>query len=911
MAHELFESSSIASHGFNPSAFLIPGWEGGSLASKSSLYLKKVQKSLLQDAIAQFNGGLSFNQSLKKKIHWEFLDFSRAYQLELNDLEKEGVFWDNLYDEYSPHREELDIFVRKFCLKAVNLYIYKVKFVVTLASEKLASVDPNNLINPHSFFARTFCFGGPRDLMCKALQRNTYSWYHPSADCAETIIRDRDSFAQISTAELMLLTRLNEESETDTLTYRKNYSHSFSHKLLGLLLNSLMIYFPIWKKREKFSYPLSLKDGYPEVLNTKFEGDYINSLTYSHWLAQECNQEMLWSEILCPGFMDEHFENGSFLHHCHELQFLIFLASYSKKYQAHPLNFIAKVMRDKYNKSEEVLSGQPSLFSRYDLKRKLLYDRIVLSVCDLPETNPHHFLLNRMQRQAKSLSPGGYLTVLSNQNLFIASQSAKIHQLMEQFQLEFYLNLEELQGKGEIPQYIYVFSKVSSNRKKKSGVGYRNTNFHTLQWSGNLTPFEKMRSFLDELENFFQNKNPVTTPLYQKDFAGGLCFKFQQDAILEGGLLLSSTAKNSTRITHPNFFKNLTQTCSPLENFFTIEQLGGGDSSELKQAYTVGLLGVSVRREQQFPHVLIIDYTHDFQVNLEIISSKSYRAKLKKYGQAFYQYFGLTPKIAGLDINLFREFFSMDLGRQVIQLCLQGGMKKSKAKLKSLLIPNVFSHPFEAVGVFKDEEHFFHSKSDKIRQYHPEFIIQEWEKGKEIFSSDKEMSPRFQMHLLAHLKYQIMSAMSHSDLPDKRIDFNNDLIKCPLVDLSCHPIYPKSDDIYIEFLTKKSEDLQSFCEEFQLNEREDGSSLALISEQGEVIIRLHSESSYLEFAHYILSSAKGKSFAFLIKNLRLPRLDDFKEVLRNYEMMDDCLQDVHDDVKGLLGRIITQQIISS
>ena len=911
MAYKYSQSTSSTSDGFNPSSFLVPGWEGGSLASKSSLYLKKVQKNLLQDAIAQFEGMPNFNQSLKKKIHREFIDFSCAYQLDLEELEKESVFWGHIYDEHSPRRKELDAFIRKFCLKAVNLYIYKVKFVVTLASEKLASVTPNNLLNPHSFFSRTFCFGGPRDLMCKALQRNTYSWYHPSADCAETIVRDRDSFAEISTGELMLLTRLNGEGEANSLAFRKHYSHTLSHKLLGLLLNSLMVYFPIWKKREQFCYPLSLKGGYPEILNTKFEGDYINSLSYSHWLAQEWNQEILWSEILCPGFVDSHFDNGTFLHYCHELQFLIFLASYSKKYQAHPLNFIAKAMRDKYNKSEEMLSGQPSLFSQYDLKRKLLYDRVILSVCNLPEKNPHHYLLNRIQRQGKTLTMGGYLLVMSNQNLFIASQSGKIHQLMEQFQLEFYLNLEDLQGKGEIPHYIYVFSKASSGAKKRSSACHKNINFHTLQWSGSLAPFEKFKAFLNELETFFQQKSPVSTPIYQRDLEGGLCFKFQQDAVLEGGLLLSSTAKNSTRITHPNFFKNLTQTCSPLDQFFAIEQLGGGDSSELKQAFTVGLLGVAVRREHQFPHVLIIDYSHDFQISLEIISSKSYRAKLKNYGQAFYQYFGLSPKIGGLDINLFREFFSTDLGRQVVQICLQGGMKKSKAKLKSLLIPKVFARPVEVTGVFKDEDHFFHCKSDKIRKCHPELIAREWEKGKESLSLDEKMSPRSKMHVLAHFKYQIGNAMSSSVLVGKNVDFNNDLIKQPLLGLRYYPIYPKSEDVYIEFLTRKSENLQLPCEEFRLDEGEDGASLALMTEEREVIIRFHSEPIYLDFIHYILTSAKGKSFAFLVKNLRVPRLDDFKEILRNYTMMDDCLQDVHDDVKVALGKIITQQISST
>ena len=920
VSYEFFQSSSIAPDAlvggkFNPSSFLIPGWEGGSLASKSSLYLKKVQKALLEDAIGQFNGVLNFNQSLKKNIHREYINFSQSYQLDLDELEKEEVFWQHIYDSHSSHREVLDLFVKKFCLKAVNLYLYKVKFAVTLASENLAPMSPNNLLNPHSFFSKIFCFGGPRALICKSLQRNTYSWYHPSEDCAQIIIRDMKSFIQITTAELMLLTHLNPEGDSDILASRKCFSHTLSHKLLGLLLNNLMIFFPIWKNRERFEYPLPLKDGHPEILNTRFEGDFVSSLTYSHWLAQECNQGMLWSEILCPGFVDEHFENGSFLRYCHELQFLIFLAAYSKKYQSPPLDFIAKVMREKYDKSEEMASGQPSLFSPYNLKRKLFYDRIILSVCELPEKNPHHFLIKKIQGQSSLLTSNGYLVVMSNQNLFVASQSGKVHQLMNDLQLEFYLNLEGLEGKGEIPNYIYVFSKKSLSEGSRLAGDHahrKNVHFHTLQWSGHLVPFEKFKGFLDELTLFLQEKNPVTTPLYQKDLEGDLCFKFQQDAILEGGLLLSSTSKDSDQITHPNFFKNLTKTCSPLDQFFTIEQLGASDPSEIKQAFTVGLLGVSVRREQQFPHVLIVNYSHDFQIDLEIISSKSYRAKLKKYGQAFYQYFGLSPKIAGLDINLFREFLLTDLGRQVVQISLQGGVKKSKAKLKSLLIPNFFARPVETDGNFKEEEHFLYSKSEKIRSLHPDQINRQWQECQETLFSEKGLSPHVQVHLLAHFKHQIAGAMSGSVVAEKKVDFNNEIIKGPLLALKYAPVYPKSEDIYIEFLTGNPQDLQKPCEEFVLKvDAEEGeASLTLMTAEGEAKIRFHSEPAFLEFVHYVLTSVKGRSFAFLIKNLRLPKLDDYKEILRDYEMMDECLREIHDDVQMLIGQIITRQIVS-
>ena len=914
VAQELFQFSSTNSNShdesgkFNPSAFLIPGWEGGSLASKSSLYLKKVQKSLFNDALSQFWKMPNFNESLKRNIHRQYVNFSQSYELDLDDLEREEVFWKHVYDSFSPHRRELDIFIKKFCLKAVNLYIYKVKFVATLASENLAPMTHNSLINPHSFFTKIFRFGGSRDLMCEALQRNTYSWYHPSEHCEQIIVQDINSFVQISTSELMLLSRLSLEGEEEELISGKQYSHTLSHKLLGLLLNNFMIFFPIWKGRERFTYPLPLKGGHPEILNTKFEGDFVGSLTYSHWLAQECNQSMLWSEILCPGFVDEHFENGDFLRYCHELQFLIFLTSYSKKYESHPLDFITNVMREKYNKSEEMLSGQPSLFTRYNLKRKLLYDRIVLSVCSLPEKNPHHFLLNKIQHQVKFLTSNGYLLVMSNQNLFIASQSARVHQLMEGLQLEFYLNLEELQGKGEIPHYIYVFFKKSS-KSGKDGADRKNVHFHTLQWSGDLAPFEKFKGFLDELHTFLREKNPVSTPIYQKDLNGGLCFKFQQDAVLEGGLLLSSTTKDSGRITHPNFFKNLTQTCSPLDQFFAIEQLGDSAPSEIKQAFRVGLLGVSIQREQQFPHVLIVNYSHDFQIDLEIISSKSYKAKLKKYGQAFYQYFGLSPKIAGIDINLFREFFLTSLGRQVIQISLQGGMKKSKAKLKSLLIPNIFARSIELEGGLDEKEHFLYLKSKEIRRLHPEEIVRQWFQCKETLFADNVLSHHFQMHILSRFKHQIANAISPSAWVDDKVDFNNEIIKKPLLELKYLSIYPKSEDVYIKFLTGNMEDLQKPCEEFalEMDTEEGGASLSLMTAQKEVRVRLYSEPAYLEFVHYVLSSVKGRSFAFLIKNLRLPRLDDFKEVLRNYGMMDESLREVHEDVQTFLEQIIVRQ----
>ena len=918
------EKKAFASE-FDPSSFLIPGWKGESLLSRSALVLHKIQNQLWQDAVSQFQNHPNFNQSLQKGIHREFLSFAKHYEIQGEEFESGTNFWRHFYDESSPYRKQLDYFVQQFCFKAVTLYLYKVRLIVIIESENLASITDKALLNPHSFFARLFGMGGQRELVCESLQFNIYSWYHPSASYARVINTNAKLFSCLSTTELTILTKFSWEKYIPTESLHpsffhkdESYSHSLSHKSMGLLLNILMVFAPIWKKQDEFSYPHPSKGTHPKVLNTKFAGDFLNALSNSHWLAQEHNQDVCKSEILCPSFISNDFENGKFLRCCHELQFLTFLVRYSKDHDSNPLDFIAKVMREKYNNSISDVSGQQSLFSRYDLKKKILYDRIVLNLCRIPKTNPHHFLISQISRQKSSLGKDGHLLVMTNQKLFVPSQSSKIQQLLKDFKLELILEMEELKGKGEIPHYIYTFShanRYNASSVLQEGIDH-SSNVHTFRWRGDIVPFEKFKLYIDELNRFFRQKNSISTPLYQSNPAPNLYFEFHQDAILDGGILLSSKSKDSFHITHPTFFKNLTESCSPFDQFFSTGHLDSPSLFEVKSSLTIGLLGATITHEQQFPLVLIVNYSNPSRITLEIIGSKSYQAKFEQYGQAFYKYFGLIPKHPGLNINLFREFFSTDLGLQIIQISLQGSLTKQSAKqsakLNALLVPNFFSETTEIPSPFREKNYILSYDYRQLKETHPENISAEWNKAKNLLAETVHISPWARMSLLANFKFNITKALESSqNHSDKQSCFNNRLIREALLRLESYPVYPKNEDVYLEFNVVNQEELHHPLAELSLKPENRQYVLSLEDEEKQTILRLHSEPEFLEFIQYILSSAIGYPISSLIKNLYLPKLTQFQEILRNYTMMDHCLKEILKELTTLIVQMLTHQIRKS
>ena len=105
---------------------------------------------------------------------------------------------------------------------------------------------------------------------------------------------------------------------------KQNYSHSFSHKSFGVLLNELLVSLPTWFLKNDVDQPPPVKSNKTVPVSTKFVGDQMSSICQSHWLAQELNLNPNWKYVICPEFrlLDD---DDNFLKLTHELQFLDFL----------------------------------------------------------------------------------------------------------------------------------------------------------------------------------------------------------------------------------------------------------------------------------------------------------------------------------------------------------------------------------------------------------------------------------------------------------------------------------------------------------------------------------------------------------------------------------------------------------
>jgi len=910
---------------FCPSEFFVPGWKGDGLFTKPALEIKKLQEQLWRDSHTQLKSNChSINTSLKTKIFQEFNSYIQNKSINLPQIQTLGQFWTQLFDENAEARTELDQFLDVYCFRSATLYLYKIRLIVALLDIHKELVGNFTLVsalaNPSSFFNKIFPKGSSRELHSEALQSNPFSWYRPSESIAAQFPDLKKSFSTITLSELMKLTshRLNRENNKKIDFTDQEYSHALSHVSFGLLVNTLLVFFPIWHSGTGFQYPRRQKLNSHEILNTKFAGDNLLSLSHSHWLAQEHNLSIPWSEILCPEFCGEEFNQGTFTRLSHELQFLTFMTLLAQKQNVQAVDLITRAMREKYAKSADIFSEQGSLFQATEVRSELLFDRIVINNANLPKKNPHHQLTTNIQKYAQSMTPKGYMYVFSNQKLFVPSQKSKVEQILQQLKLEACFSFEELRFRGEIPSYLYIFTKRSAKKERTFLDPFGSvmtvaqpTKESTLsfKWHGQLAQFSKFKSFVDELYSFFNTKHPFSTPIFQKDLGQNMYFEFHQDSIVEGTLLSSQSASDSNQVTHPNFFKNLTKTCSPLEQFFSIEQIDDERSTQ-KKDIAVDLLGIKHRGDHKYPLILIVDRSQNSEVKLELIAPDMYRAKLEQNGKAFFDYFGLVPKSETININLLRYYFESRIGSQIIQLSLNSEPTKVKAKLKTVLVPHFIARGEQ---MSPDLNHFINThspNSEELLKMHPDQL----EKlSFEIVKLAKESGKSFPWTvsgLLCFLNNEIGNALSHANMGAqvRNIDFENPLIYLPLTKIPCHSLYPKNDDVYLEFNVVNQKELWKILDDVKLIHHEKSPSLELYS-QGEVIVRLFAEVELLQFLKFILSKAQGSSIADLLSKVKVPKAEDLKLIINKFNQIESHLIKFKQNLEAKLLELLLSQIV--
>lgn len=907
---------------FRPGHFFVPGWKGEGLISKKAIKLSNSLKLLKQDAKIQFQRLYNNNRSLKMTIYNEFISYAGAHDIHLHEIDNLNEFWKHLVDEDSPFKDELNKFVEAYCFRAVTIYLFKARFILALAGEIGEVVQEKNLMNPTSFFQKIFKRSSSRELRCLSLQTNAYSWYRPSVECLDTISELSRDLLHIGTTELMKIcsqdTSLNRD-ETKLDFRDTDYSHSLSHLEFGLFINQLMIRFPYWIKGRRLQKGHRLAVNQLEILNTKFCGDHLKSLSLSHWLAQDSNSYTQWNQILCPDFEGASFKHGEFLKIVHELHFLNFLCALSERQNHNPVDLICNVMRNKYSNSR-ASNEQMSIFDNTVENSELIYNRVLLNVSKLPKNNPHHYLLNKIHQNLSQLDKEGCLLVFTNQKLFVPSKSDKVEQLLEVASLDANFSFEGLKGKGEIPNYLYIFSKRSIKQSNSFAMNEvlmgpvfdKNQKDSTIsmRWDGVLSQFNKFGEFVQEFEGLQKTRPLAETPIYQRDLGDGMSFDFHQDAIYEGKLL-SATNKDPSHVTHPNFFRNLTKACLPLDQFFQIETLQPEQEKDFSE--TQSLLGIRVKAEERFPFVLIVDHRNQGSIKIEIISSESYRAKFQEYGYAYFQYFGLLPKISPININIFREFFQTNVGHQVIQLSLHGGLSKTKAKLSSLLVPRFFESTTELPPHVDSALSFLEKSTKSLLGEHPDSIEIEFEECKKTLVSLSSRHPWQAMSRLSWFKYNIEECLKEfrSNKPGRQvIDYTNPLVKNPLLKLPTQPVLPKNEDVYVEFKAEDPGQIHAEASKIVLKTDCDNPNLSILSGEKE-IVTLYSEPSLLEFVQFIVNHHLGMPVSTILQNLYVPSINDLNSVLENYKKLESSLSSILVQSRMLIGNLITQQISNS
>ena len=688
------------------------------------------------------------------------------------------------------------------------------------------------------------------------------------------------------------------------------YSHALSHKNFGLFLNSLLINFPLWLNNfnRRFNSPYRLSNDGMEVISCKFAGSFLESLSLSHWLAQENNRNVKWEQILCPDFKGGDFETGLYISIVNELQFLTFLAQIANDQDRNPIDFVSKVVSGHLHNRKNSNSMQRDLLLNDVSIKHSTYDRIILNINEFPKNNIQHFLINQIQQNSKDLKENGLIYLISEKKLFVPSQKSKIESLLKKFKLEGVFDLEHVKGKGEVGSYIYIFSKARNyniedyNSKKQSCF--------TFRMHGSLDTFQHFNYLIMMVQNFFFANLSDVPPMYHKE-RNGFKLEFFQDAIVDGRLI-NSTSKDSSKITHPQFFNNLMKSCHPFDYFFDVQNV----RFDHQENYDNSFLNLPTDSFQSHaPFVAIVDSrAKDKSTKIEIINYQALEAKAYEYGHSMCAYFEITPKWPSLNLDAIRDFFSTPIGKQIIDLTFNNETRNIKANLGKLLVPKLFIPQSNIPEHIDIGLSLFKLDSSEILSQHPTQIEREFTNISRLIYDLGKHYPAQITGYVASFRRNIKKCIDQFGIAKTRsvINFSNPVLKSPLVLSKTYPIYPQNDDIFIEFNSEHAVKLiHNQLEKINLTTTESSGvtnyGIQLYA-NNEVIITMYSDFEMIKFLEFILNNVAGTPISKILQGVQVPALEDLKNIMQSFNSMKRILNELSEKLPPLFEQIITQSI---
>lgn len=896
---------------FNPKKFFVQGWQGDSLGSKEVRITQKALDITLEEAFIQLSSCDQFTSSIRQALYDEFLHFANESGFHFNDLESVDRFWFHFRSPQSPYKADMVKFKRLYAAKVSVIYFLKVQFLLQLTEGLGRTLSLRDFQNPSSMFTKIFKSRGSTELKALSLKANPFSWFRPGSRSVDFYYKKSKEIESVKLGNVLKLIGLHLEK----VEIKSQFSHSLSHAHFGKFLEYLLIDFPNWTKGSCAFYKKL------EVLTTKIYGDKIHSFPSALWKSNYFDKVGKSRPLISPSFQSEDSSHGDFLHLVSELQFMSLLIKLSEQRSLSPVQLICQVINQSYNKTLKPEShGQISMFPEGDVPGEPTYERVILNLEHFPKNNPHFYLLNKINSQVEALKEEGFLYVFSTKKLFVPSQSEKVEQLLKKVKLEAAFTLNDLKGKGEIGSFLYIFSKASFFKRGNELPDTPTSDLlrHpclSFRFRGELNTFHEFNLFLEEMKNFFSSKSKDSTPLYQKEIGEQLIFEYFKDAIVDGRLI-NSTSKDPSSITHPNFFKNLLASSLPLGHYFSIDPLNNEQTVKKKGPLSGEWLGLNFRGHNSYSAILIVDHRQSESVRLEIIDPAAYKAKTEEYGVALCQYFGLTPKIKEININLFREFFHSDIGNQIVQLCLSGGQQKTKARLQALLIPKFFLKAEKFPEQLAPLVSLLNLSRDEILKLSSEDLKSQFHALEGEIDQLTVKFPWRMISLLGHFKNQLqLCSATISNLSGSQIIniFNSPGFIQELTQLPCQPLYPGHNDFYIEFNHIHKSDIDSpphFMETKLLEKNGTKSWYLEISTEDKVVLRIFSSRDFLNFLKFILNGIQGVGIRDLLQSLELPSLEDFEQLLAKYNSLSDTLVEIEEQCSHHITTQIRKQIFN-
>lgn len=888
--------------------FFVPGWKGESLISKNIKTFVKALDDFQADAFNQFMKNEKFSKRLKLAIFEEFLDFAEFKAIACAGIEDYNDFWRELSNKESEFSTELNHFVRIFSFRIVVIYLLKVRFITSLHEETDINFDIKNIYYPNSFLTSIFRPASSTELKARSFEQNIFSWYRPSSNLKNDLLSFKEISLELNITEIIKTISIKSEEILAQKTY---YSHAISHKQFGLYLNSLLLNFPIWKNtlNEKTSCSFKLPNHSTEIISCKYTGDYLESLSLSHWLAQDYKKDLKWDQILCPDFKDSDFESGLYLKHINELQFLTFLAEIAKSQGREPINFICDVINSHLRNRKNSSEVQGSLNLEDSALNVSTYDRVIINLNLYPKNNPQHYLFSKINGQKSYLKDDGLIFVISSKKIFIPSQTNKVEQLLKEFKVEGVFNLESVEGKGEIGNYIYVFSK-REEEFKNIPEGYKQACLN-FRYTGSLNTFHKFEKLTLLTNQFFQKNLGDLPPIYQCGDTD-VRLEFYQDAII-GGQLIHSSTKDSSNITHPGFFKQLMGMCQPLSDLFEFESINFENSKGNDNDNTLFELNNGFERECA-EYVFIVDQRSKNEVNLEIINTNLLEAKSYEYGHRLCSYFYAHFKWPDIQLQALQNFFLSRVGKQIINLTFNNELRRVKGNLSKLLAPKFYRNYTQLPLHIEEGLVLLEKKPDEILSLYPKQLEQGFSNLELFLPNLVKDYPCEVLSKLSHFKKSVQKSIDMLGDTNKggSLNFKNPALMTPLLLAKTNPIYPENPEIFVDFNSDTHNLIHNSLDQIKLTSSKIHGDMVYgieLYHKGEKVLTLFSDEDMTYFLDFLLKQTIGVSISQVLKGIAVPELTNLKSIVDSYKSLMRTIIDVESRLLMLHDRLLSSAIL--